>query len=163
MRKPSLDKRLSDRSVEIAFIRMAVSIAMLAALALPAAAKTEVRGQSQAIELMAENATVGEVLATLAGAFPLAYKAGPGLERRVTGTYSGTLLRVLRLVLEGYDHIIKNSADGVEIVALRVRASGVTAVSGATPSVPQVAPKPSAARHAAGPGPASVNSPTAGW
>jgi hypothetical protein len=154
---------LFGRPVQTAFMRPAVIMTVLGALALPAAAKTEVRGQPHAVELVAEDAMVGEVLAALSAAFPLTYKPGPGLEHRVTGTYSGTLQRVLGRILEGYDHVIRDSADGLEIVALRARASGARALSAATPDPPWVAPNASAARPAAGPSPASVNSPTAGW
>jgi hypothetical protein len=140
-------------------MRAAIIIAMLVACTPPAAATTAVRGEPHAVELTAEDATVGEVLAALSAAFPLTYKAGPALERRVTGTYSGPLQRVLGVVLEGHDYIIKDSAGGLEIVALSARPSGLRALSGvAPPNPPRAAP---ARLRAASPD--SVNSPTAGW
>ena len=80
-----------------------------------AATKIEIEGATDAMQLSAEDAPLGEVLAALAARFNLTYEPAPQLDRQVGGTYSGTLQQVLVRILDGYDYVTNFSADGIEL------------------------------------------------
>src|SRR5687767_8474007 len=69
-------------------------------------AATEVQGEPAAMQLRAENASIGEILKALGGPFKLTYKLAPNVGRTVSGDYAGTLRQVLARVLDGNNYII---------------------------------------------------------
>jgi hypothetical protein len=99
-------------------IWLAVIAALLRATLGPVSAETQVRGQPDDMYLQAENASIGEILASLSAEFKLTYKLASNLDRTVTGVYSGTLQQVLVRVLDSHDYFIRNLDDRVEIVVL---------------------------------------------
>lgn len=118
------------------------SIAAVLALALlsvgvsGALAATEVRGEERNLQIEAKNASIREILDSLATKYPLTYKLPPNLNRVVTGRYAGSLAQVLRRVLDGNDFIIKASDNLVEVVVFG--SSQATAVVAAElPSAPK--------------------------
>ncbi len=115
--------------------RLLVAVALLGAAA-PAAAGVRVSaGAGGRITVEAHGATVREILDALAAARPLHVRSSNALTRTVTGTYSGSLSRVLSRLLDGYDHVIHTTAAGIELEVLgaapgvRATASVATAVT----------------------------------
>jgi hypothetical protein len=124
------------------------SIAVGVALVLgPACALAEVQvhGTPEATRLKVQGDSIDEVLAALGKAFDLRWRTPSPLDKPLTGTYEGSLNRVLARVLEGYNFVLKASDGRIEITVLGAR--GGTAVAGAgAPSVgtPAAASRPAA-------------------
>lgn len=70
-------------------------------------AETRITGEPDAVRIEARDAPVAEVLEALGESFGLQYRGTASLSRRVTGTYEGSLQRVVRRLLEGHDFIMK--------------------------------------------------------
>jgi len=107
--------------MKFAGISAALIPVLLGSTVTPAGARTEVRGQPDALELRAENASTREVLEALAASFKLTYKLPPNIDHHWNGIYSGSLNRVLARILRDTNYFIKSSDDGVEVVVLRAR------------------------------------------
>jgi hypothetical protein len=93
-----------------------LAAAVLCATAAPAAAEvrvTDAGGGRLVIE--AHDATVRQVLDALGHSHTIRFQASEALSRVVTGTYTGTLPRVLSRILTGYDHVIRTTASGIAI------------------------------------------------
>ena len=58
-------------------------------------AEAQVRGNPNAVSVEAKDATVEEILLALADAFDVHFRSSANLEKRLTGTYEGTLQQVL--------------------------------------------------------------------
>jgi len=84
-----------------------------------ARAETRLGGDRGALTLAASNASVEEVLKSLGERFALRYRAGVPLERRLNGSYSGSLHRLLADVLTGYDYVVVwSDAQQTEVIVL---------------------------------------------
>jgi hypothetical protein len=81
-----------------------------------ASAELRISGGPDSLSVEARNAPLKEILDALGKSFQVEYKPVAGLERPITGTYSGSLHRVLTRLLIGHDYIIRSSAQGMEIV-----------------------------------------------
>jgi hypothetical protein len=93
-----------------------LAAAIVVATAAPAAAEvrvTDIGGGSLTVE--AHDATVQQILDMIGQSRPIRFQASEALSRHVTGTYSGTLPRVLSRILDGYDHVIRTTASGLQI------------------------------------------------
>ncbi len=76
--------------------------------------------------------------ASWGASFGLRYRSTAPLGRRITGTYEGSLQRVVASLLDGYDFVVKTSTEGVEVVVYR--AAGPGEASPATKAVQGTAP-----------------------
>jgi hypothetical protein len=112
-----------------AAIVLGVGLAVVPTLAL---AEAQVRGTPNAVSVEAKDASVEEVLVALANVFDVHFRSAANLEKRLTGTYEGTLQQVLTRVLSGYNFIVKSGEKGVEITLLE--SGKVIAVGGASPA-----------------------------
>jgi hypothetical protein len=83
-----------------------------------ALAETQVRGTPQATVVEAQNATVEEILAALTGTFKVRFRSAATLDKRLTGTYAGTLQQAVSRILKGYDFVVKSGPAGLEITLL---------------------------------------------
>lgn len=97
---------------------LAAALAITTASALAAA---QVSGNPQAVSITAQNTSIEEILSVLSHEFSVHYTSSVNLERRLTGTYHGSLQRVLTSVLEGYNFIIKMSDGRTELTVLGTR------------------------------------------
>jgi hypothetical protein len=98
-------------------------IASLAAAMLllnAAGVKAEVRisGNTHSLVLEAHNAPLRDVLNAFRSSFNVEYKASAGLQRQVTGTYSGSLKTVLARLLSGQNYIIRSTSRGLTLAIL---------------------------------------------
>ena len=148
---------------------------ILCVAAAPAAAEvrvTDAGGGQLVIE--AHDATVQQILEALGQTRTIQFQNSEALSQNVTGTYSGTLRRVLSRILDGYDHVIRSTSSGIQIdVVGAVKSAKVAASGGPTMTVsaarpgPRVAPRVSSnvdadeestqTRPAPPPGPQTVN------
>ena len=82
-------------------------------------ARAEVRVQGEMLDLRVEarDATVAEILAALGERFALHYR-GPTGDRGLTMTFEGPLRRVVARALDGYNYVIRDRGDGLEVIVL---------------------------------------------
>jgi hypothetical protein len=83
----------------------------------------------------AHDATVRQVLDALSASQTIRVRSSDALSRAVTGTYSGTLPRVLSRILDGYDHVIQSTSSGLwlDVVgAAQTAKSAVPVANGVT-------------------------------
>jgi hypothetical protein len=78
-------------------------------------AEALVSGGPDAVRVEAHDALVDEVMVVLGTTFGLQYRSPGSLSRRVTGTYVGSLQRVVAQLLDGYDFVMKTDSAGVEV------------------------------------------------
>jgi hypothetical protein len=126
--------------------RLLLTAMLLAALlhAGPARAEVSVSGEPDAVQIEVRDAPIDEVMAALGASFGLQYQGPAALSRRVTGTYEGSLQRVIARLLDGYDFVIKTDREGVEV---RVYGGVKTGEAVLAPK-PVVMPKPPPAAKA---------------
>jgi hypothetical protein len=100
-----------------------IGVLLCALLMGPARLRAQIllEGSAAAVRLEAKQAPIGEILAALGKGFGLRYRASIDLGRPVTGTFSGSLQQVVIRVLDGYDYVVKTSANSVEIALLQNR------------------------------------------
>ena len=113
------------RQTHMAARLLALAVGFVALLhAHYAGAETAITGAPDAVRLEAYSATVDELLAALGASYGLRYRSTAPLNRRVSGTYEGSLQRVVTRLLEGYDFFVKTSAGSIEVVVLGVAKPG---------------------------------------
>jgi len=112
-----------------------------------AGAEVNVTGDSNAVKIEANDASIEDVMSALGASFGLQYRGTATLDRRITGSYRGTLQYVIRRVLDGYDFIMKTNVDDIEVTVLTSKA-GEARASAAVPPVPTsgIAPPPASTR-----------------
>ncbi len=113
--RKSPSRRPLARSGATIAIGLGIAYALAAA---PAMADTQVRGNPQAASVQAQNATVEEILVALSNEFNVQFRSSADLNKRLTGTYEGSLQQVVSHVLKGYDFVVKSGTGGVEITLL---------------------------------------------
>jgi len=85
-----------------------------------ACAEVHVAGDPEAVRVDASDAQIEEVLAALGQTFGLQHRSSGPLTRRVTGTYEGSLPRIVRRLLDGYDFVMKTGSANLEVVVIGV-------------------------------------------
>jgi hypothetical protein len=107
-----------------------LAAAILCATGAPAAAEVRVKEAAGGrLVIEAHDATVQQILDALGPSRPIRFAASDALSRHVTGTYIGTLPRVLSRILEGYDYVIRSSSSGIKIDVV-----GAAPFGGSTPA-----------------------------
>jgi hypothetical protein len=80
-------------------------------------AGVRVEGDARDVHVEARDATVAEILAALAERFALRYRGASG-SGGVTANFDGPLRRVVARVLERYNFVIRERADGLDVTVL---------------------------------------------
>jgi hypothetical protein len=116
--RPSCGARIAD-----AIMRVTKAVLVAALFGAPwltpcARADVSVKVSADAVELNAHDATVEDVLASLEAARDLRHRTQISLDRTISGTYKGTLRSVISGVLAGYDFVLKDSQDRLEVTIL---------------------------------------------
>ena len=88
------------------------------ALSVTAMAAAQVSGNPQAVSVDAQNSSIKDILTALAKQFNIRYQSTANLDKEVTGTYEGSLPRVVARLLEGYNFIITTNQDVIEVTVL---------------------------------------------
>src|SRR5262245_1567071 len=132
-------------------MRAALLLSAAAAIApTPALAEMQVRGSPDAVRIEARDAPVEEILAGLSRAFGMHYQLSTTLDKRLSGTYVGSLRRVVTRILDGYNFILKTDNGSIVVTVL-----GTPSAAAAAPasSGPKVVRQPAAAAPGAQPPP----------
>jgi hypothetical protein len=108
-----------------------------------ARAETQVRGTPQAVVIETQNATIEEILVALTDKFKVQFRSAANLDKRLTGTYEGTLQQAVSHILKGYDFVVKSGQSGLEITLLG--AGKPVAVIGTRPATKSAEAAPAAA------------------
>jgi hypothetical protein len=117
--------------------------AMLCAAAAPAAAEVRVTDAGNGrLVVEARDATVQQILEALGESRQVHFKPSEALSRHVTGTYSGTLPRVLSRILEGLDHVIRSTSSGTQVDIVGAAAQSAKFTGAAATSVTTMAVMP---------------------
>jgi hypothetical protein len=119
-----------------------------------ARAETQIGGTPQAVVVEARNATVEEILVALTDTFKVQFRSAANLDKRLTGTYEGTLQQAVSRILKGYDFVVKSGQSGLEITLLGagkpVAVIGTRAAAKLAEATPAAAPTPTATADNAG-------------
>jgi len=107
------------------------AMALVGGLATGASAEVHVEGNVNALRVTASGDKISDVLSAFGAQFPLKYRTGVPLDAEVTGSFSGSLSRVVSRLLDGYNYVIKKDKDLTEIVVFSER--GEAPVSPKTP------------------------------
>jgi len=102
-------------------------------------AAPQVSGTPQALRIEAQNTSIKDVLAALNREFHVAVATSTNLDREITGTYQGSLQRVLDRILEGYNFVVKSAGGHFEVTVLGTRDGKSTSVAAAAPVVAKTA------------------------
>ena len=99
-------------------------------------AEVRVQGEMLDVRVEAHDATVAEILAALGERFSLHYRGTTG-DRGLTMTFDGPLRRVVARALDGYNYVIRERGDGLEVIVLSTTSPyAVPAPPVAPPTVP---------------------------
>jgi hypothetical protein len=142
--------RITSRSFPLRGMMALAAALSVAPTSLLAAA--QIQGTPDAVRIETQNSSIEEVLAALGNAFDVRFRSSANLAKQLSGTYEGTLQRVVARVLEGYDFIIRKNNGKIEITVLGIRgAAPGTAVASSASSAPKATPAPAAPVPAAAP------------
>ena len=96
------------------------SVVLIAGLACPrdALAQTTITGAEDGLRVEARDASVQEVLAALGTKFGLRYRNITVLDRRIDGTYEGSLHRVVTRLLDGSSYVLSTGGGHIEVIML---------------------------------------------
>jgi hypothetical protein len=108
----SARRRLRARSFGAFALMAAVAVCAGAPRAAAEVRVTEAGGR---LTVEAHDATVRQIIEALSASRPIKLHSTDALSRPVTGTYSGSLSRILARILDGYDHVVHATAAGVEL------------------------------------------------
>jgi hypothetical protein len=131
-------------------VRIAVWLgAALAVAPAPVLAEMQVSGTPNAVSIEAGDAPLEEILAALNRAFGVHYQLSVNLDKRLSGTYEGSLPEVLKSILNGYNFILYTDNG-----AMAVTVAGTANAPGTSPGRPasssaQVVRRPSPAAPSA--------------
>ncbi len=128
--------------------RAYAAIAFAAAVIAPTSVlgDVQVRGTPEAARVEAQGGSIDEVLAALGKAFDLRWQSPAPLDKRLTGTYEGSLNRVLARVLDGYNFVLKASQGRLEITVLGPRGARAVAAGAPGTASPAASTQPAAAK-----------------
>jgi hypothetical protein len=101
--------------------RSSVVAALVASLAAPpvtAMAAAQVSGSPQNVSVDAQNSSLKDILSALGKQFNVHYQSTANLDKQLSGTYEGSLRRVVARLLEGYNFIITTNQDMIEVTVL---------------------------------------------
>ncbi len=126
------------RTIGSLYFGMQAAILLGAALAIaptPVLAEMQVRGSPDAVRIEARDAPVEEILAALSRAFGMHYQLSTNLDKRLTGTYVGSLRRVVTRILDGYNFILKTDNGSIVVTVLGTPSAAAAAPVSSGPKV----------------------------
>jgi hypothetical protein len=132
-------------------------VVCLAAAPGVALASAQVSGTAQSVSVDAQNSSVKEVLSALGRNFHLQLQTSANLDKPISGTYHGSLQRIVARLLEGYNFVIQTNQNGLQVTVLGTQGRSSTAV--AAVARPSRGPASPSRQTAAGGAPAVHPSP----
>jgi hypothetical protein len=101
------------RACAVTALVAGLAIAPAAAFAAP-----QVGGNPEAVSIDAKNSSIKEILSALSQQFYVRFQSTANLDKQLTGTYEGSLRRVVPRLLEGYNFIIRTNQGRIEVTVL---------------------------------------------
>jgi hypothetical protein len=95
---------------------LALWTACFGGTAASAHAEVRVSGETDAVMIETQQATLDDVLGALQHSFKFRYRSSGALSGVITGTYSGSLSRVVSRLLEGQSYVLQRSQDHLEAI-----------------------------------------------
>ena len=83
-----------------------------------ALAQTTITGAEDDLTVQARDSSVQEVLAALGAKFGLRYRNITVLDRRIDGTYEGSLHRVVTRLLDGSSYVMSTGGGQIEVIVV---------------------------------------------
>jgi len=93
-----------------------VAALLLQTVSISARADVQVSGETGDIEIVASEASLGQVLDALSTHYGVQSRLPPNLDRAVSGTFGGSLGQLLSRLLQGYNFVVVTSASGTKVV-----------------------------------------------
>jgi hypothetical protein len=93
-----------------------------------------VEGTPAAVRVTADQATIAEVLAAIAGKFNATYRTSIALDAPAGPAYAGSSAQVIARLLDGYNYMVKRNGDAAEIVVFGRRGELAIPPRGAAPA-----------------------------
>ena len=118
-----------------------------AATAFPAHAEIILEGPANALQIEMHDTSVQEVLLVLGANYGLRFSSAAPLDRSVSGSFNGSLPRLVARLLDRYNYVVKSANGTLEVVVLGAH-DGSPAVRSAgfpAPSAGLAAPRPAPA------------------
>jgi hypothetical protein len=115
---------------------MAALALLLSNLSTAVCAEVVVKGSINAVEVVARDSSIAEVLTALGQPFGLRYGTSTDLYGPVNGSFKGPLLNVISRLLKDYDYVMKSSGgERIEIIVIKsnVQDSGKVVSTKANP------------------------------
>ena len=97
-----------------------------------AAVRVQVDVDAASVQVVADQATVSEVLSALSSALGIRYDTMANLDSVIGGTYSGSLDNVLGRILRGYNYVIKTRNATIHVIVIG-KSGNLPVGSGASP------------------------------
>lgn len=79
------------------------------------AGSLQLQGDADALRVKASDAPIADVLTAIGEEFHVQYRSSITLDEPISGTYSGSLSRVIGRLLAGYDYVIKRANSALEV------------------------------------------------
>ena len=109
---------MSSAQSSAASISLATLFVGLSLYSMSANAAVSVQGNSASIQVIADKATVSEVLSALGSALRLDYDTMENLDRVIGGTYRGSPNDVLADILRGYNYVIRTHDGSIYLIVI---------------------------------------------
>jgi hypothetical protein len=101
-------------------LQLLLSSAVIVGFACPhdALAQATITGAEDDLTIQARDSSVQEVLAALGTRFGLRYRNITALDRRIDGTFEGSLRRVVTRLLDGSSYVMSTGGGHIEVIVV---------------------------------------------
>jgi hypothetical protein len=110
-----------------------LAAALLCGLAPAARAEVHIEGSPAAVRVTTDQDAIADVLAAFAATFKVKYRTAVRLDAIAGAAYSGSIRQVISSLLDGYNYMVKDDQQTLEIVVFGRRGEAV---------IPPPAPQP---------------------
>jgi hypothetical protein len=109
--------------------RAVATLAVLIVTADAVHAEVRVNGDASALQVVATQSNIAEVLSALESAFRLQVHTPIVLDRAIGGTFSGSLAQVLSRMLQDYNYVIRYQATEIDATIIGLQGDRAAAVT----------------------------------
>lgn len=98
------------------------------------------QGTAEAVRIEVQNASLEDVLGTLRDGYGLTYKSNVPLDKQVSGTYEGSLSRVVGLLLKDMNFVLTHDGQTLRVLVTSAPAAQIPSSAGGPAAAVAVAP-----------------------
>ncbi len=106
---------MRQSSMALRRILAGLAVALLLLASADAQAALRVSGTRAAVTIESDNTPLRDILEALRKSFGMRYRAADGLGESISGTYSGSLQRVLSRLLRGHNYVMRPSVGAIDV------------------------------------------------